>query len=217
MSMGEYEHEPVRGLPEYLPDGEKLVWQGSPTWRTMARRVFHVRTVTLYFLAIIAVHGASQLYRGEGLSEVLLAAGWQVGLGASAVAILAILARAYARSTVYTLTDKRLVMRFGVALPMMINIPLEIVTSADLRSFSDGSGDIILTLDPKKKLSYMMLWPNLRSWHFRRVQPALRSIADVRSVAAAMASVVNSGSAGEARQSERNDGHLGSPAMAGLG
>lgn len=212
MSMGEYEHEPVRGLPEYLPEGETLVWQGAPAWRVMARRVFHVRTVSLYFLAIILVHGSSQLYRGEAFSEVLLAAGWQLGLGALAVAILAMLARAYARTTVYTLTDKRLVMRFGVALPMMINIPLEIVTSADMRGFQDGSGDIILTLDPKKKLSYMMLWPNLRSWQFRRVQPALRSIADVRSVAAVMASVVDSSASSTADDREST---MVSPAMAG--
>jgi hypothetical protein len=212
VNLTEYEGEPVKGLPGYLPEGEKLIWQGAPDWRVMARRVFHLRTVIFYFAAIVVIHGASQLYQGVSAGEVLMSAGWQVLLGATAVAILAILARAYARTTVYTLTDKRLVMRTGVALPMMVNIPLEIVTSADLRGFNDGSGDIIFTVDRKKKLSYMMLWPNVRSWHFRRVQPALRSIADVRSVAAALASVVDSGS--RAAESPAQDS-LGTPAMAG--
>lgn len=212
--IGEYENEPVRGLPEYLPAGETLIWQGSPDFRVMARRVFHLRTVGIYFAALILVHVASQLYKGAALAEVALGASWQLGLGLLAMGILAALARAYARSTVYTLTDKRLVMRFGVALPMMVNLPLEIVNSADLRGFKDGSGDIVLTLNRKKKMSYMMLWPNLRSWHFSPVQPALRSLGDARSVAAALASVVNSGTRVEKSESREMGG---SAAIAGMG
>jgi hypothetical protein len=66
-------------------------------------------------------------------------------------------------------------MRFGVAMPMMVNLPLEIVARRSAR-FNDGSGDIMLTLNQRKKLSYMMLWPNVRSWQFKPVQPALRSL-----------------------------------------
>lgn len=215
MNIEEYENEPVRGLPGYLPEGETLVWQGAPDWRTMARRVFHLRAVFLYFLAIIVVHMCSQLYHGEPLSSVLLGSGWQVALGLTAIGILAALARAYAGTTVYTLTDTRLVMRFGVALPMMVNIPLEIITSADLRDFGDGSGDILLTVDPKRKLSYMMLWPNVRSWHFRTVQPALRSIPDVRSVAAALASVVDSSAVAAQSGESTRSAQMGSGAVAG--
>jgi hypothetical protein len=210
MSVGEYEHEPVRGLPEHLPEGETLIWRGEPDWRVMARRVFHVRTVAIYFAAIMAVHCASQLYHGVSLREVAVGSSWQLGLCLAALGILTALARAYASTTVYTLTNQRLVMRFGVALPMMVNIPLDMVIAADLRSFGNGSGDIIMTMDKRSKLSYMMLWPNVRSWHFSRVQPTLRSLSDVRSVAAALATVVDS----SASTAEREAGdQLGSPAM----
>ena len=212
MSVGEYEHEPVRGLPDYLPDGERLIWRGEPEWRTMARRVFHLRAVSLYFLLIIGAHVGAELYRGVTPLEVLRGSGWQIGLGLAAIGILAILARAYARTTVYTLTDKRLVLRFGVALPMMVNIPLDIVRAADLRRFSDGSGDIFLTIDPGRKLSWMMLWPNVRPWRMSRVQPALRSLPDVSSVAAALATVVD----GKAVASDAPQGEMLRPAaMAG--
>ena len=214
MSVGEYEHEPVRGLPEHLPQGETLIWRGEPDWRVMARRVFHVRTVAIYFAAIMAVHWASQLYHGVALPDVLLGSAWQLGLCLAALGILAGLARAYASTTVYTLTNQRLVLRFGVALPMMVNIPLNMVVAADLRSYSDGSGDIIMTMDKRSKLSYMMLWPNVRSWHFSRVQPALRSLADARSVAAALATVVDSSASGAQERAE--EAHVGSPAMAGM-
>ncbi|WOJ93505.1 photosynthetic complex putative assembly protein PuhB [Congregibacter variabilis] len=192
MSVGEYEEEPVRGLPGYLPADETLIWQGEPDFKVMARRVFHVRTVALYFAALIVVHLAVQASGSASLADVILGSTWMVGLGILAIGILSLLAFAYARTTVYTLTDKRLVLRFGVAMPMMVNIPLSIVTAADLRRFPDGSGDIVLSLEQKKRLSYMMLWPNVRSWRINPTQPALRSIANVDELAASLASVVSS-------------------------
>jgi hypothetical protein len=191
MSVGEYEDEPVRGLPDYLPDDETLVWQGEPDFKVMARRVFQLRNVSLYFVVLIAIHLGVQLSQGGGLTEVLLGSSWMLGLGLLAIGILALLAYAYARSTVYTLTDKRLVMRFGVAMPMMVNLPLQIVASADMKRFNDGSGDIIFSLSQRKRLSYVMLWPNVRPWHFNPTQPALRSVRNVDALAAALASVVN--------------------------
>lgn len=192
MSVSEYEEEPVRGLPGYLPPDETLIWQGEPDFKVMALRVFHVRTVSLYFAALIAVHLAVQASGSASLADVLLGSTWMLGLGVLAIAILCALALAYARTTVYTLTDKRLVLRFGVAMPMMVNVPLSIVTAADLRRFADGSGDIILSLEQKKRLSYMMLWPNVRGWRINPVQPALRSIVNVDELAASLASVVSS-------------------------
>ena len=32
----EHEFEPQFGLPERLPDSERLLWQGSPSWRALA-------------------------------------------------------------------------------------------------------------------------------------------------------------------------------------
>ena len=33
----EHEFEAARGLPELLPAGERVLWQGSPDWRGLAR------------------------------------------------------------------------------------------------------------------------------------------------------------------------------------
>jgi hypothetical protein len=211
--MTEYEHEPVRGLPGYLPPGEEMVWQGAPDWRVMARRVFHLRAVSIYFAIIIGAHFATQLSRGAAPVDILLGSTWQLALGGTAIAILAALARAYSRATVYTLTNKRLVIRSGVAVTTMINIPLEIVVAADLRSFAGDSGDILLTLNQRKKMSYLMLWPNVRSWHFKPVQPALRSLADVHGAAAALASVVDASSAASTDERASHE-HVGAPAVA---
>ncbi len=45
----DFAFEPIRGLPEMPPEGERILWQGSPDWRALAWRVFHIREVTFYF------------------------------------------------------------------------------------------------------------------------------------------------------------------------
>lgn len=216
MSVAEHEDEPVRGLPDYLPEGEHLVWRGEPDFRVMARRVFHVRSVAIYIGVLLSAHLGVQLYNGGDFASVALGSSWMLGLGAAAVGILALLAWAYTRSTVYTLTNKRLVLRFGVAIPMMVNLPLQILGSADLRRYGDGSGDIMLTLAQKKKLSYTLLWPNIKPWQFKPVVPALRCLPAVDAVAATLAHTVGeideatdetSSTVRVARAAEQDHGH----------
>ena len=205
MSVSEHEHEPVRGLPEFLPDDETLIWRGEPDFRVMALRVFHLRSVAIYLALLLGAHLGVQWYQGGDLVSVALGSSWMILLGLAALAILAVLAWAYTRSTVYTITDKRVVLRFGVALPMMVNLPLPIVGSADLRRYGDGSGDIIFSLAQKKKLSYTLLWPNIKPWQFKPVAPAMRCLKSVDEAAAAVARAV--GDASPAPQTSKAPEH----------
>jgi len=188
--MNEYEYEPVRGLPEKLPEGEKIVWQGEPLWRVMAGRVFHTRILGFYFSLLIALHFGSRILSGDGMDAALFSASWQLGLAGATLGILSLMAYLYARSTVYTLTNRRLVIRFGVAVPMMINVPLDTVESAALRELGNGIGEIALTLIPGVKVSYWALWPNARPWHYSSVKPMIRCIGQAQSVAARLAEIV---------------------------
>jgi hypothetical protein len=49
MSHDDFEFEPIRGLPAMLPAGERLLWQGTPNWRGLAVRSYHVRKIAAYF------------------------------------------------------------------------------------------------------------------------------------------------------------------------
>ncbi len=193
--MNEYEYEPIPGLPEELPPGESIVWQGKPDWRALAVRAFHVRKVFCYFALLLAWFLATQW--GEGISNAGMMTGavWTLLLGTAAMVILGLLAWANARSTVYTLTNERLVLRFGVALPMMINLPLEKLEAANLVTYGNaGLGDIALTLEEGQRISYAAIWPHARPWHISRVQPMLRGLPDAASVAAQLAEQVAAGS-----------------------
>lgn len=165
----EYENEPVKGLPGFLPKDESIQWQGSPDWQSMARGVFHTRLVAGWF--VIVAMGAF-VAGGTGLLgaviTLLVAA---LGLG-----LLAFLAWAQARSTVYTLTQKRLVMRFGVALPKCVNLPLAQIVSADVKTAGAGHSDVALRVAGRFPLGWLQMWPHVRPWKINDPQPMLRAI-----------------------------------------
>ena len=64
----EHEFEPQHGLPERLPAGEHLLWQGTPDWRVIARRVFHVNKVAAYFALMLGWRFAVTLNDAPGWS-----------------------------------------------------------------------------------------------------------------------------------------------------
>jgi hypothetical protein len=182
----EHEFEPQYGLPERLPSDERILWQGSPDAGTLARRAFHLRKLGLYFLALLAWQGTSLAAQGLGALDLVLGLVWPVALAALALGAVALLAWLTARTAVYTLTDKRLVMRIGIVLTMTFNLPLRAVESADLRHLSGGYGDLVLTLRGPDRIAYLQLWPHARPWHLTRPQPMLRAIPEAQAVAASL-------------------------------
>ncbi|MCU0987693.1 MAG: PH domain-containing protein [Acetobacteraceae bacterium] len=181
--MREHDYEPVPGLPEALPPGETILWQGAPQRAALARRALHVRTISLYFAALAAWRGASLALDGAGAAEIVLGAGLLVLLGAVAILPLWLFAWASARSTLYTITNRRVVIRAGVALPTSFNVPFAAIEAAGLKLHGDGVGDIALRLQPDQKIAYIFLWPHARPWRYSRPEPALRCIPEAEAVA----------------------------------
>ncbi len=180
---GEYDFEPIRGLPAQLPTGERLLWQGEPQWWPFAQRALHVRKVAFYFALLAVGRAALGLYDGLPLLAAVHSGLWMVLLGAIACSVLGLLAWLICRTTVYSITSKRLVLRFGVAIQMSINVPFKVIESAAVKTFSDGSGDIPLVLSAEERISYIVTWPHVRPWQMARPEPMLRGIADAAAVA----------------------------------
>lgn len=177
--MNEHETEPVRGLPGHLPAGETILWQGAPHWGALARRVFHVRKVALYFAMLLAWVVYADTTEGVAPDSILRSSLWLIGSAAVTIALLCGLAWLNARSAVYTITSRRVVMRFGVAFPMSFNLPFRRIRSAGLRRYRNGSGDIPLQLFDDDHLAYFVLWPHARPWRFSHPEPMLRGLPDV--------------------------------------
>lgn len=173
------------GLPGPLPQGEAMLWQGGPLWQSVALRVLHVRKLMIYFAILAAICLVRALIvETQQMWWSLFAL---LFLGSIAIVMLCIFAFAVAKTTVYTITEKRVVLRIGVAISMTLNLPYKMVESADLRLFGDGSGDIPLLLQGETRVGYITLWPHVRPWRTRRVQPMMRSVPDAARVAQLMA------------------------------
>ena len=171
--MMEYDDEPIRGLPGYLPAGEEIIWQGAPEWRVLARSAFHTRWVAAYFAALACYGLATGTVVGAGIT---------VGAGAGCVALLMLLSWAIARTSVYTLTNKRVVLRIGVALNACFNVPLKQINNAEFRPLDNGHGDIALSI-ASGRIGYALLWPHARPWKLKDPQPMLRALPDAQEVA----------------------------------
>lgn len=183
----EFDGEPINGLPQRPPAGETILWQGAPQWRATALRTFHVRKVAMYFVALFAWGVLDAMFDGDAPAAAVYGAAKVVPVAVVVTAALLALSVAVARTTAYTITTQRVVMRFGLALPMAVNLPFRLVAGASVKAWPDGTGNIPLQLHRGARVGYVVMWPNIRPWHLARPQPMLRAIADVQKVAPILA------------------------------
>jgi hypothetical protein len=194
MSSADLEMEPVPGLPAELPAGERLVWQGRPSWRALARQTFKIRLFAVYFAVLVVFRAQSVLAQGGGLVVPVLLA---LLLGGACLGILALFAWLQARATVYTLTTRRIVMRFGVTLPVSWNLPFKRIAAAEVSVRSASDGDVAFEIARPDKIAWLHLWPHVKPGTLRRPRPAFRAIADADGVARLVASAVQAWAAEE--------------------
>jgi hypothetical protein len=183
MHRSEHDDEAAPGLPAPLPTGERLLWRGAPDWRVLARRSFHLGKLAAYFGVLVVWQFVSSLADGGGTAGALAATVWTLPVAALGLGLVALLSWLVATNTVYTLTDRRVVMRVGVVLTVTFNLPLKRIEAARLHPLPGGAGDIALQLHPDDRIGYIHLWPHARPWHFARTEPMLRALPDAAAVA----------------------------------
>jgi Bacterial PH domain len=184
----EHEFEAQYGLPETLPAGEHILWQGVPDWKVLARRVFHINKVAVYFALMLAWRFTSTMSDTQDIGTAFASLAWLAPFFALGLGLLLLLGWWSARSTAYTLTNKRIVMRIGIVLTVTYNLPLSRIESADLHQAGRRCQDIALTLERGTNIAWLHLWPHVRPWRVAKTQPMLRALPDAPAVAALLAS-----------------------------
>jgi hypothetical protein len=180
----EHEIEPQYGLPEELPPAEKILWQGAPDWKALARHAFHLRTLVVYFGVIIAIRVFVVMTDGLGMQTAMVSALWLALLASAAIGTLALIAYFSAKTSVYTITNRRLIMRVGIVLTVTFNLPFKRIASAGFRQRTRGTGDIPVALMGNDKIAYAHIWPHARPWRFTKPEPMLRCVPNAQAVAA---------------------------------
>jgi len=213
--LTEHGLEPIPGLPESLPAGEVLLWQGAPAWTEIAQRVFLIRWVMGYFVLLAGWDVLTTSLEGGSIATAIGSALVLLLVGSIAIGILALLAKVTAKTSVYSITSRRLVLRVGVALPITINIPFVAIAGAHLRNRKDGNGDIVLELLPSHRISWIALWPHCAGWSVGRPKPMLRGVEGAAKVAVILGeAVANSGVAAISRGQNVSDAQVPSGAAA---
>ena len=173
----------IAGIREDLPRGERVLWQGRPSWRSHVRHAFHIREIAGYFVLLAVVATAMDAMDGRPLTGGIMPA----VLGVLACLLISFLAWLSCRTTVYAITTRRVFLRVGIALPLTVNLPLHRILSAGLAVHGDRCGDVPLLLEEGPHLAYLHLWPHARPWHLKRPEPMLRSVAEPAEVAQILA------------------------------
>ncbi|MCB8839088.1 photosynthetic complex putative assembly protein PuhB [Aurantimonas sp. VKM B-3413] len=174
--LDEFDHiKPVVEAGE-LPEGERILWQAQPDWWRLALSAFRLKYVVAVYLTLALWRVGATHHDTGSWAEGFAHASTMLPALAAGTLLAMLLSFLMARSTSFTLTDRRLVLRFGVALPTQLNIPLKDVDHAAVRVNSDGSGDIPLTLPKKGRPSYFQLWPFARPLKLVSAQPMLRAV-----------------------------------------
>ncbi len=182
-SSPEHEFEAEFGLPEKLPNGERILWQGSPDTKTILSKVFHIKLLSIYFGLLLAYRLVSGFSDGEPVTAILYSALTILALSGLGLGLVGLMAYLIASTAVYTITNKRVVMRIGIVLNMTFNFPLKMIESADCGFSKDGAGDIYLKLSKGTKIAIFHLWPHARPGKWATPQPTLRGINNCAEVA----------------------------------
>jgi hypothetical protein len=103
--------------------------------------------------------------------------------GIFASIILIGLAATQTYSTVYIITENRVIIKTGAALSFLISMPFKKIKEVNLQKRGASIGTISFELLSEKRVPYISCWPSVRPWKFKRTQPAFSCIGSVDEVA----------------------------------
>ena len=191
MSEDDFAVEPIEGLPELLPQGEVILWQGRPNWLRLTIESLNLWWVIGYFGLLAAwrfltVIDYMPLGTAFSASIPFLFVAAFVGLLLCGVGYI------QAKATLYTITNRRVVMRIGAALTLTLNLPFTKIDNAAVAKKRGGFGNIAFETSGDTKFSFFVLWPHARSWYFGKPQPTLKCIPDIEKVSSILGQAAKS-------------------------
>jgi hypothetical protein len=210
--MGDF---PIRGVREELPPGEQVLWQGAPDWRILAVRRFHARKVVAYF-GLLLVWRALTVPAGESalawVFSGFLVLALLAGLAVGAISLFCWLVE---RTTTYAVTSRRVVLRTGIALPSVLNLPLRSIRTAATSGHGDGSGNVALSLTGGDHVAWMLIWPHTRPWRLRSPEPTMVALPDMAEAAEALRTALAADAAARADARSGSDAAVGAADWSG--
>lgn len=180
--MYKINNTPPKDILSVIPKDEVIIWHGRPDLRRFCLTAIGIKYILVYLIIITC----SIIYTRYGDFNLITFLQVLVPYLLScclAIMLLVIVGISQVLPTVYVITSKRVIIKSGLALIFMLNVPFDKIASIDKNHYSDGSGNISFKLISKKRVPFFASWPSVRPWYFSNPEPAFRCIADVDVIA----------------------------------
>ena len=106
-------------LAENLPADEVLIWQGRPEANAIAVRAMYLWYVVAYLLGLVVLRTGYLVMGDAPISEWSALLAWQSLASLFIVGVIVGLSVLYGKTTIYSLTNRRLILRTGAAVPIL--------------------------------------------------------------------------------------------------
>ncbi|MCC7055133.1 MAG: PH domain-containing protein [Gemmatimonadaceae bacterium] len=193
------EHVGPDGEVRRLPAGERVLWQGAPDRRSLARFLLRERWLLAFVAFSFALGAAEALQHAEGAGARLVGvATLSAVMAAIAIVAVRIFAWLLQRTSKYVITDRRLYFNIGIVLRADANVPYTSIEGVDLLRHKDGSADLMVTLGESQEIPWLLLFPHM-SWRgAKRGRPTFRGLRDADAAATAVVGALRACTAGGA-------------------
>ena len=187
------DHGLNNGLPSdvasAIPPSEKILWIGKPDWKSLAYHAFFLKYLLIYLL-LAAVYSVSVYGKDIDLGLFFVSFTPYLLSGVLAGSVISFIAFLQSKNTVYVLTEKRIIIRSGIALIFLLNAPLKNIESIDRQFLRNGCGNISFSTTSKKRIPFLSCWPSVRPWSFISPKPAFRSVPEISELETIILSLV---------------------------
>ncbi len=189
--MYKIDKSPPKDILSVIPKDEEILWNGRPDLRRFCLSALGLRYIAVYLIVITGVIFFNNF--GNFSLAVFLEKMFPYILSCFiAVILLVVIGASQVMPTVYVITSKRIIIKSGLALIFMLNVPFDKISNIDKQVLKDGCGNISFKLISNKRVPFFASWPSVRPWHFNNPEPTFRCIADVDVVAFKLAKAAQS-------------------------
>ena len=185
--------EAPKNILDAIPDGESILWKGKPSLWGFSWNLFGLKWITFY-LSILSVVSIARFFASDFHTAFYIDFLPFFLSGIFGSIILIGLAAIQAYSTVYIITENRVIIKTGAALSFLISMPFKKIKEVNLQKRGASIGTISFELFSKKRVPYISCWPSVRPWKFKKTQPAFSCVGSVDEVATILRKTAMTGS-----------------------
>ena len=181
-----------KNILDAIPEGESILWKGKPSFWGFSWYFFGLKLLAFY-LIILSVVFAARLTVTDFFTAFVVDFLPFLLSGILTSIILMALAKIQSQSSVYIITENRVIIKSGAALSFLISMPFKKIKAVNLQKRKGSLGTISFELNSGKRVPYISCWPSVRPWRFKKTEPAFSCIENVDEVATILRKSVMAG------------------------